>query len=127
MSKKPKLVIIRGLPGTGKSTKAQTYEGFEHHEADHYWEENGQPYHPGQVAKAHQQCRSRVWEDLEEGKDVVVSNTFVTKNSLQEYLDMAAYHRVDLEIVDLTEQYGSVHNVPEEAMRRMADSWEPWE
>ena len=53
------LVLIRGLPGSGKTTMARVLAlvGYEHHEADHYFERDGAyKFDPADLPKVHQAC-----------------------------------------------------------------------
>lgn len=116
-----KLVLIRGLPGSGKSSMAKTMKGYKHFEADMYFEMQGKyEYDFKQISNAHAWCQMCVRLELERGNDVVVSNTFVTRWELAPYLRMTDNVRV----VKATGDYGSEHSVPAETIERMRDNWE---
>ena len=90
-----KLIIIRGIPGSGKSTMAKKMvaEG----QADTHWEtdmfflnERGEYiFNRNQLSDAHRKCQEKVRQDLEYNRRVIVSNTFVKKWEMQPYIDMA--------------------------------------
>jgi predicted kinase len=123
----PQLIIVRGLPGSGKSTFAETnFSSFEHIEADQYFMKNGEyVWNSFKVHSAHSYCYNKVREALYQGKDVVVSNTFTTRNEITNYLEFE-YLVADLKIFifELHTQYGNVHNVPEETIEKMRDRWQ---
>ena len=51
---KNEIVLIRGLPGTGKTTLAKTMEGYAHFEADIFLEVDGvYVYDPSRIKAAH--------------------------------------------------------------------------
>jgi ABC-type proline/glycine betaine transport system ATPase subunit len=51
---KARIRLIRGLPGSGKSTMAKLMDGFVHFEADMYFEVGGEfVYDPANVSKVH--------------------------------------------------------------------------
>ena len=102
------LVLIRGLPGSGKTTMAKAMDGFVHFEAD-------------KLAAAHEACRAAAKEALDAGRNVVVSNTFVEFWEMQPYFDMGYPVRV-LEAIG---SYGSDHAVPPEVVEEMRRLWEP--
>lgn len=88
-SMKNELLIIRGLPGSGKTTMAKKYKdrGYRHHEADHCFENaNGEyNFNPDKIGEAHARCFSRSDNDLSNGYSVVVSNTFIKKSDMTPY------------------------------------------
>jgi len=50
--------LIRGLPGSGKTTMAKKIEGFEHFEADQYFEKDGSyEFDPSELNSAHEECQ----------------------------------------------------------------------
>ena len=123
----PKLVIVRGLPGSGKSTFAQTmFPTYVHAEADQYFVQNGEyVWNSSRVHNAHSYCYNKVKEALYNGKDVVVSNTFVTRNEITDYLEFE-YFVLDLEVYvfELHTSFTSIHNVPDETIAKMKDKWQ---
>ena len=120
------LVLIRGLPGSGKSTMAKAMEGYEHFEADQYFmTENGYEYDPLQIKDAHFQCQERTYNALRSGRKAVVSNTFTRSSEMLPYTMMAKELGVPVRIIEATGAYPNVHNVPKEVIERMRDRWEP--
>ena len=124
----PTLYIVRGLPGSGKSTYAKSLEsplGIIHFEADMYFEQDGEyKFNPSLLKHAHMWCYNRVAEFLDIGGDVVVSNTFTTLKEMQPYFNLAEMYNADVIIVEMKTQYGSIHNVPEETIAKMKARWQ---
>lgn len=117
----PKLVLIRGLPGSGKSTSARNIAvdlGYVHVEADMYFENS--KFDGSKLPAAHNWCYNKAVEALSEGHNVVVSNTFTTYKELKRYM---AIENVGLIILECTENYDSIHNVPEATIERMRERW----
>ena len=123
------LFLIRGIPGSGKSTKAKQLiqEGLAdvHFEADMYFEVDGKyVFDPSKIKDAHAWCQKETDAALAAGKKVVVSNTFVKKWEAAVYFDMAAKHDVDVEVITANGNYQNVHGVPAEVLLRMKENWE---
>ena len=120
------LVLIRGLPGSGKSTMAKAMTDHKHYEADQYFTVNGlYKYDPAGVGAAHQQCQDNVLNALLDGCNVVVSNTFTRLWELGAYLRMASGLDVIVRVVEATGEYPNVHGVPAEVIEKMRARWEP--
>ena len=85
------LILLRGLPGAGKSTLAKAIGGV-HFEADMYFvDENGNYKFDGsKINDAHYWCQNKVRLSMESGAEkIVVSNTF-TQSWEMEYYKMIA-------------------------------------
>lgn len=131
------LYLIRGLPGSGKSTFAQelaTSLDACHHEADHYFHLREGPsgtriwlpeyvFDAAKLHNAHCACKDWTEDCMMDGCDIVVSNTFTTEKELKPYLEMADKfgYRVTTLIVENRHGKSSVHGVPEETMTKMRD------
>lgn len=127
-----KLTLIRGLPGAGKSTLAKNlwdfYKNY-HVEADRYFlrPDGRYGFVREELPHAHAWCLKQTQDMLSHGVNVIVSNTFTTYKELKPYLDYAKENDIETEIITLTTNYGSVHNVPEETMQKMAARFESHE
>lgn len=124
------LYIIRGLPGSGKSTLAKRLYIFclvdYHYEADMYFidAEGNYKFDPSKLKDAHAWCQEAVRGQIEGGYSVAVSNTFTQMWEMKPYLDMAEKLGYTVTVITCEGDYGSIHNVPEEAIQRMKDRWE---
>ncbi len=121
------LVIIRGLPGSGKSTIAQEYQkkGFDWYEADMFFSRDGSyRFDPKKLSDAHEWCRKQVDYSLYAGRDCVVSNTFTRHWEMEPYLAIAARYGAPVETVVATGNYRNVHGVPIDAIEKMRSRWE---
>lgn len=124
------LVLIRGIPGTGKSTLAKMFAdrmGFEHLEADQYFVDHvtGEyKFNRNMISHAHTYCVAYTDDFLNHGKDVVVSNTFVHQWEMEKYREMATRYNIGLTVIVLTEEYGNTHGVPKETVDRMRSEFE---
>ena len=121
-----KLTLIRGLPGSGKSTMARKIAaetGAMHVEAD-MWVDYSQRRNPDKLGMAHDICKARANHTLMIGGSVVVSNTFTQQWEMQPYLDMARKYGAQIEIITATGDYGSIHNVPDNVIQAMRERWE---
>lgn len=119
------LTLIRGLPGSGKSTLAKTLPAV-HLEADMYFvnEQGEYQYRAEEIADAHQWCQQKTEFWLQQGKSVVVSNTFVKQWEMSVYKKLARKHKAKLNIIVCREQYGNIHGVDDEVIERMRKDWQ---
>lgn len=131
---KPQLVILRGLPGAGKSTFAKNYANVltasgqvvkGPFEADNFFvnKTTGEyEFNPELLGAAHTQCMKDVeLVMLQQATHVIVSNTATTERELKPYLALAKKYGYDVVSLVVENRHGndSVHNVPEEAITKM--------
>ncbi len=137
------LILIRGLPGVGKSTLAKQMVEKTHHlssaivEADEFFELNPRnvyAFNKGLLPAAHGWCQGETRRGLKERSLVVVANTFSRLWELEPYVDIANQFGAALSIADLFESdnYNSdedlaercVHEVPLAVIEKMRERWE---
>lgn len=123
-----KLILIRGLPGSGKTTLAKQMaekQPFELIEADMFFEIDGKyRFNPRLIKKAHEWCRVTTGVALASDLDVIVSNTFTQMWEMKPYFKMARELNVDVEVIECKEVYKNIHNVPKAVLDRMKARWE---
>ena len=118
------ITIVRGLPGAGKSTYANTLN-LPHFEADMFFVKDGEyKFNAAQLYHAHRWCLEIVKSHIEEQLDVVVSNTFTTNKELKDYVEYARENNYFIRIVECYANYGSIHNVPDETLVKMKQRWQ---
>ncbi len=122
------LYLLRGLPGSGKSTFSKTLGGA-HFEADMFFldENNEYRFDPAKLKDAHNWCRHRVMEAMKEGNPtVVVSNTFTQKWEMEPYFILAEElgYRVFSVVVENRHGGKNIHGAPEETLERMRNRFE---
>jgi predicted kinase len=128
MTAEVELLLIRGLPGSGKTTMAKEYAkaGYVHCEADQYFEVDGEYRFDGsKLRAAHDDCLRRAIAAMDAGRSVVVANTFTRRWEMEPYLKAAKKLGINARIVEATGNWPNVHSVPEDAIERMRARWEP--
>jgi len=126
-----KLILIRGLPGSGKSTMARDLiaQGIAdcHVETDMFFCDavTGAFKHDvSRIAIAHAWCLAKVKRLLSEGKTVVVSNTFTMRWEMQPYTSHALLLGLQIEVLTAKGEFQSVHGVPATKIAEMRSRWE---
>ena len=122
------LLLIRGLPGSGKTTMAKkcAEAGYVHCEADQYFEVAGEYRFDGsKLRAAHDDCLRRAIAAMDAGRSVVVANTFTRLWEMRSYLKAAKKRGISARIVEATGNWPNVHGVPADAIERMRERWEP--
>lgn len=118
------LTIVRGLPGSGKSTYAKSLGCFRI-EADMFHVHNGiYAYKQALSRNGHVFCLDMVKNAMQHHVDIVVSNTFTRQWEVAPYIDLAKSRGYDVTIVRMTKHYGNIHNVPDDTLKLMADRFE---
>ena len=122
------LYIVRGIPGSGKSTFAKqlTSNVFE---ADHYFYDNDGNYNfvPSKIKEAHKECQEFVKLAMQSSiSKIAVSNTFTQEWEMQPYFDLAKEYgyMVFCVIVEKRHNNKNNHNVPEDKIQMMKDRFE---
>lgn len=133
-----RLVIMRGLPGSGKSTKAaqiQPENGYRCSADDYHINEDGvYDWKPENVHNAHKWCQSKCHTLMVQGIPlIVIDNTNIKKRDFQFYLDQAALHGYTVEYAQSDTEWAwdidectarNTHNVPRFVVERMKNDFE---
>jgi predicted kinase len=120
------LILVRGLPGAGKSTFAKLLGGI-HIEADHYFMKDGEyKFDASKLKQAHEHCRTSTEGWMMEGYNIVVSNTFTQEWEMYTYYGLAEKYgyRVHSVIVENRHDGINVHGCPVEKVKEMKDRFE---
>lgn len=117
------LYIVRGLPGSGKSTFAKTLGGT-HYEADMYFVTPSGKYEfdGSKIKNAHAWCLDKVKTDMAVAREkIVVSNTFTQEWEMESYFELAKEFGYKVFSIVVENRHGgtNVHNVPEDKIEQM--------
>lgn len=121
------LVLIRGIPGSGKSTTARKMREknpeYVHIEADMFFMRDGvYMFDASKLGAAHAWCQARTEAELRAGKTVIVSNTFTTIKELRPYFEIARRVLGTYPVVHTCHgKFENVHGVPPEKIKQMSD------
>lgn len=130
--KEKTLFILRGLPGSGKTTLAKSI-GAVHFEADMYFMEgNEYKFDVTKLKKAHAWCQDQVRISMKRSDKTIgdlriaVSNTFTQEWEMEPYVEMAKEYGFKVFILIVENRHGGVnqHEVPEDKIELMKNRFE---
>ena len=126
--------IMRGVPGSGKSTVARSIAGEVGiiHSTDDYFHKDGRyDFDPLLLGKYHRENLKAFSASICKGVSVVVcDNTNVKREHWEPYAQIACNAGYIVAVITLPHPEPSVaarrnvHNVPERIIQRMIDLWE---
>ena len=128
--------IMRGVPGSGKSTiaaeMARTFDGKVHSTDEYFTDESGQySFDRSRIKEAHQKNFEAFQTSLQQELPVViVDNTNIKRWEFENYVKIAqesgyAIREINAPTPELEEALArNLHGVPEEAIRRMLEGFE---
>jgi len=125
---KPTLYLIRGVPGSGKSTFAQELEDAcvvsYVLEADNYFinQSTGEyNFDASKLKQAHEWCQLSAIRSLNNQNSVAVSNTSTTEKEVETYRKIAEECNANFVslIVENRHSGVNIHNVPEDKIQQM--------
>lgn len=121
------LFLLRGLPGAGKSTLAESLDCYRL-EADMYHinEKGEYDWKPENVKDAHEWCRIRCEEFMQMELKIAVANTFTQEWEMRAYYDLAEKYGYKVYSLIVENRHGGVneHNVPKETLEKMKQRFE---
>ncbi len=120
------LILIRGPSGSGKSTLAKLLaeDGDVICEADQFYMINEEyKFNIKLIGDAHKWCQSKVAYNLLRGKTVFVSNTSIYERDIHCYNDIADRYDARFSVISCINDFGSVHNVPEEVLENQREKY----
>lgn len=128
------IFILAGSAGAGKSTLARKLksnapkyinpiEGI--CEADDFFMQDGEyKFNPKLLFKAHRECQEKAEQLMYTGDNLIVSNTNIKSKDRKSYFEFAEEYGYGVVFIHLNTQFKSVHDVPEEVVQRMRDTYE---
>lgn len=130
------LIILRGCSGAGKSTMAKALTAANPNavicSTDSFFLDNTGKYvfDPSKLGVNHKKCQDKADSHMSAGTPlVVIDNTNTTRWEMKPYVDMAAKYGYTVQYVTVSCDIElcikrNVHQVPAEAIRRMAARFE---
>ena len=123
-----RLILVRGVPGSGKSTfAAKAFPGAFHVENDMFHVKDGEyRFDFNRQKDAVSWCMDMCDTALRNGMDVVVSNTFTKRKYITAYAKLASEHGADISVYRMTGSFKNSHSVPAAVFENMKKNFEDW-
>lgn len=122
-----RLYLLRGLPGSGKTTLAQSIIGL-HVEADMFFLNEGvYQFDASKLGLAHEWCRNEVKFWMQSNvESIIVSNTFTQKWEMDGYYRLAEDYGYTVFSLIVENRHGGTneHDVPVETLDKMRERFE---
>lgn len=123
-----RLILVRGVPGSGKSTfAAKVFPGAFHVENDMFHVKDGEyRFDFNRQKDAVSWCMDMCDTALRNDMDVIVSNTFTKCKYVMAYVKLATEHGADVSVYRMTGSFKNSHSVPAAVFENMKKNFEDW-
>jgi predicted kinase len=121
------LIILRGLPGAGKSSLAKLFDAPICCADDYFMNNGNYEWKANQIGNAHLWCQKKCKTLMDvNAEKIVIANTTVAARDLRPYTDLAEKYgyRVYSVIVENRFSTKNIHNVPEETIEKMRNRFD---
>ena len=120
------LYIVRGLPGSGKSSLAKKVTELVYSADDFFTNKKGEyNFNAKLLGKAHEWCWGKVRDAMFLGANAVaVANTFTQAWEAEKYYQIAEEYGYSVFVIECQNDFGNVHDVPQESIDAMKERWE---
>lgn len=125
------IILVRGLPGAGKTTYARQIrsempEATMHVEADMWFETStGYEFERTNLTIAHQWCVAQTENAVRKNVIPVVANTFTLRSECAPYYTIADKYDIPVKLVTVTGEFDNIHGTPEEIIAMMKERFVP--
>ena len=131
MSNPKKVIIMRGVSGSGKSTYIRKhYPDAKIASADEFFMRGGEyRFNPQELGEAHQYCWRIFWHHVSSGAElIVIDNTNMTAIEISAYVLPAEARGYEVEILTVTTQpkIAAQRNIQKFRCKRSSDSMTAW-
>jgi len=130
------LFLVRGLPGSGKSTFAtHIWNEYSVCEADKFFydKEGNYNFEPSKIKDAHAWCKNEVETRMKDHQlnpqyypEIAVSNTFTQEWEMKDYYELAEKYGYKVVSLIIENRHGgkNVHGVPDDKLEIMKNRFE---
>jgi predicted kinase len=122
------MILIRGLPGSGKTTFANFLQSLGENvaicSADHYFEDpvTGEyKFDDSKLRQAHISCQQHAEFEMTQGNTVVISNVNARTREMKIYEELAEKYEYQVFHIVVENRHGnkSIHNVSDDLLEKM--------
>lgn len=118
------LFIVRGVPGSGKSSVAELLGKAICCADDYYMHDGEYKWNPDDIGTAHAWCQRKCRRFMKKqiGR-IIVANTSTSERELKPYMDLARQFGYKVFSIIVENRHGgvNVHNVPEAVLDKMVN------
>lgn len=130
------LILVRGLPGSGKSSFAKLiWSDYVICEADKFFydKEGNYKFDGSKLKEAHAWCKNEVETFMKDHQanqqfypEIVVSNTFTQEWEMEDYFKLAEKYGYKVVSLIVENRHGgkNIHGVPDEKIEQMKNRFE---
>lgn len=130
------LYLIRGLPGSGKTTFAKTLHDALPNSAifstdDYMVDDNGEYKFSGEKLKhCHNQCQTDAKKEINSKNciNIIIHNTFTQLWEMKPYIDIVenSPFRFKITVIHIEGDHGNTHNIPNSKINKMKNRWQTY-
>lgn len=120
------LYLVRGVPGSGKSTFAESICDKVVSADDYFMDGDEYKFDASKLKYAHRYCQKKTESIMQTGNDVAVANTFTREWEMEAYYDLAEKYGYMVFSVIVENRHCGVnkHGVPGDKVHQMRERFE---